>query len=100
MAKAHRTLRERGSELADALEALEPSRVNDGGEVRVVDKRVDQALAAYRQAELDLASAERALRCSLCGSPCAPAVDNYGEPYLGCTRCVLRDPRAGGGCGA
>lgn len=28
-------------------------------------------------------------RCPACGGPCGPAVDNYGQPYQGCLRCVI-----------
>lgn len=31
-------------------------------------------------------------RCYLCGTICVPAVDNCGQPYMGCPCCVIIDP--------
>lgn len=31
----------------------------------------------------------RGNRCSLCGAVCVPAVDNYGQSYMGCPYCVI-----------
>ena len=30
--------------------------------------------------------------CRLCGANAAPAVDNFGQPYMGCSRCVVVEP--------
>jgi hypothetical protein len=30
--------------------------------------------------------------CFNCGRPVVPAIDNHGEPYMGCPRCVIALP--------
>lgn len=34
----------------------------------------------------------RGNRCALCGTPCAPYVDNHGQRYMGCPRCIITLP--------
>lgn len=31
-------------------------------------------------------------RCFLCGAQCVPCKDNFGQPYMGCPRCVVVGP--------
>jgi hypothetical protein len=33
-------------------------------------------------------------RCSLCGGPSVACVDNFGQSYQGCPRCIIKDPSA------
>lgn len=34
--------------------------------------------------------------CYICGRKCVPCIDNFGQQYMGCSRCVIVDPTDAG----
>jgi hypothetical protein len=37
----------------------------------------------------------RGNQCFNCGTQCVPCTDNFGQPYQGCPRCVIKLPDVG-----